>query len=441
MRARTLLIGAVAWSASSIGPARADDPADPDPGAEEPASSELAATQADAQAAAAAAAVDGEIAAIPDLDKIRAPDSPAFLLLGVSPAEIQRPTSPRELSVALGSFVSSGSLVVPDSLSVEVAPYWLFSHPGLTGDELARSSWWQTLGRNFTASLGTTARTIAVGDGMGGTVDSSVTDLALGLRSRVLDGRRRVSCWGGVEAAASAIAARQGAVLAAAAGEIAARHPFETAAPRASAAEQDAVERRNRKARAAIAAELELIRLRELDAEVEARTRLTELAARCMEASAARTGLVGDVAMGGSLRFPESRFADGDWLAAGAWLTLAWQGANHDLIGLGRALADRADGDADLVLDLGGRYVYVRGRYALSAEVIYRRLGDSAGDDEGERNLFRVDLATDMRLYGSVWLTATFGRDFAAADAGEVFALANLKWGLGGPTIELPGAE
>ncbi|HTE54775.1 MAG TPA: hypothetical protein VK698_28170 [Kofleriaceae bacterium] len=401
MRTRTLLVGAVAGWVGSVGVAHAGDPPAGDP----PASDSLPGESADE---------------ISDLDKLRAPDSPAFLLLGVSPVEIQRPTTPKELSVALGSFVSSGSLVVPDSLSVEIAPYWLFWHPALTGDDMATSSPGEAAVRNFTVSLGTTTRSLGQPDGMGGTIDASVTDLALGLRTRWLDGRRRAACWADVDQAAQAIAARQGREMAARMVEITASYHLESRPDGLPEAERKRLQ-----------AELEQVRKQKAPALVE----LEEVAARCVEASAARRGLVGDVAVAGSLRFPGGQLDDGDWLAAGGWITLSAQGESHNLIALARALADNASGEASLVADLGLRYVLVHGRYALSTEGIYRRLGADVDDQD----LFRVDVAVDMRLYGTVWFTATFARDFAAADAGEVFALANVKWGFGGPTVQLPG--
>ena len=423
MRLSTLFSAAVACLAA--GQARADQP----PSGE---NSEEAATRALTAAAAAETAAD-EIA---DFDKIRAPDSPAFAILGVSPSEIQRPTTPTEVSVALGSFVSAGSLVVPDSLAVEVAPYWLFPHPELTGEAMAESSIGQAMLRNFTVSLGSNTLARQVDDGMGGMIEESETDLAVGLRTRWLDGRKRVACWADVEAAAQAIAEKQGTVLAAETVAIAARYPVQSIPDGASDAERQAILKRNDAATKALEKEIDLVRARELEKAGEERKKLTEVAARCIEASAARTGLVGDVALAASFRFPERAFEDGEWQAAGGWLTLAAQGKSHNLVGLARLLAEHAveGNDSNLVTDAGGRYIHVRGRYALSTEVVYRYLTEDVPD----QHLLRVDVSADVRVYGSSWVTATFGRDFAAPDSGEIFALANLKWGFGKPSVALP---
>jgi hypothetical protein len=419
------VVACLAAGGMIAGPARADQPPSV-------ANSEAAATKALTATAAAETAAD-EVA---DFDKIRAPDSPAFAILGVSPSEIQRPTTPTEVSVALGSFVSAGSLVVPDSLAVEVAPYWLFAHPELTGEAMAESSPGQAMLRNFTVSLGSNTRTSSVEDGMGGMVEESETDLALGLRTRWLDGRKRVVCWADVEAAAQAIAEKQGTVLAAETVAIAARYPVQSIPDGASEAERRAVIKRNDAATKALEKEIDLVRAREFEKAAAERVQLSEVAAKCVEASAARTGLVGDVALAASFRFPERAFEDREWQAAGGWVTLAAQGKSHNLVGLARLLAEHEveGNDRNLVADAGARYIHVRGRYALSTEVIYRYLTEDVPD----QHLLRVGVSADVRVYGSGWVTATFGRDFAAPDAGEVFALANLKWGFGKPSVKLP---
>ena len=389
---------------------------------------------ADDPPADGAGAAEAEADAIPDFDQIRAPDSAALALLGVATAEIQRPTTPTELGIALGSFVSGGDLVVPDSLAVELAPYWMVSHPELTGDDMAESSVSEALLRNFTVSLGTATRTIEVGDGAGGMTDASVTDLALGLRTRWLDGRRRVSCWEDVEAAAQAIAEAQGQVIAAESVAIGARYPIRSIPERATPAETEAIEKQNRIAAEKQQAEIELVRARELEKVADRRTALAAVAAKCVAASAARTGAVGDAALAASARFPDGEFGDGEWLAAGGWVTVAAQGERHNLVGLARLLADNATGETGLLADVGARYIHVRSRYALSAELVYRHLTADVEDQD----LMRVDLSVDVRIHGQSWLTATLGRDFAAPDAGEVFALTSIKWGYGGPNVALP---
>src|SRR6187551_1174237 len=89
-----------------------------------------------------------------EFDRIRTPDSPAFVLLGVSPTDIQRPGTPMGLATALSGFVSGGDAALPENLSLEVAPYWLYGHLALTAAKYEQGGL-ANLYRTFTLSLGT----------------------------------------------------------------------------------------------------------------------------------------------------------------------------------------------------------------------------------------------------------------------------------------------
>src|SRR5262245_30927052 len=71
---------------------------------------------------------------VPDFDKLNTADAPAFVVLGVAPTEIQRPSTPRALAVSLGSLVTGGGSTfnVPKDIAIEFAPYWLFPHRQLS---------------------------------------------------------------------------------------------------------------------------------------------------------------------------------------------------------------------------------------------------------------------------------------------------------------------
>src|SRR6266542_3268865 len=116
---------------------------------------------------------------LPELNKMRAPDSPAFDILDASPSEIQRPTSVSQLALNLGTFLGGGSL--------EVAPYWLRSHPTLTLEALERQRFRKVF-RNTTLSLGT--RSVDASQD----VPNPYTDLAAGIRLKLYDGNPSLKC-------------------------------------------------------------------------------------------------------------------------------------------------------------------------------------------------------------------------------------------------------
>jgi hypothetical protein len=58
------------------------------------------------------------------LDQLRAPSSPAFNMLGISPDEIERPKNPTDFALSLGN-ASNNFSAIPQSYAVEVAPFWV----------------------------------------------------------------------------------------------------------------------------------------------------------------------------------------------------------------------------------------------------------------------------------------------------------------------------
>jgi len=67
---------------------------------------------------------------IPFLD-LTPPASPAFNLLDVSPVTVDRPATVRALAVSVANAIGNGSNGFPKNFALQVAPYWLFSHPNM----------------------------------------------------------------------------------------------------------------------------------------------------------------------------------------------------------------------------------------------------------------------------------------------------------------------
>jgi hypothetical protein len=100
-------------------------------------------------------AVDVRADATPSLNSLATPDSPAFVILGVSPTTVQRPTTPNAVAASLlSAFGSNGQTLAPN-YALEVAPYWLWSHPETSFDDVAKNSF-STPIQTLTLSLATT---------------------------------------------------------------------------------------------------------------------------------------------------------------------------------------------------------------------------------------------------------------------------------------------
>ena len=112
-----------------------------------------------------------------DAAKLNVPASPAFSILGFEPSVIMRPTNAKSLATdVLSSFDKNGKLLL--NLGLEVAPYWLQSHPNLTRKTYLNP----TTGQAFLQSLSISA----------GTAKDSVTGsnkLGVGFRFRLANGK------------------------------------------------------------------------------------------------------------------------------------------------------------------------------------------------------------------------------------------------------------
>ena len=89
------------------------------------------------------------------------------------------------------------------------------------------------------------------------------------------------------------------------------------------------------------------------------------------------------------------------------------------------------DAGAENLLDLGDRAVYAWDRYRASLEGVGRMatMDNSAGEQ------YRLSMIVDVLLTKDVWLTTSFGRDFAADDAESLIALASLQWNIGDRSV------
>ncbi len=392
-----------------------------------------------------------------EFDKIRTPDSPAFVLLGVSPTQIQRPTTPKELAASLSSFVTAGgSITVPNNLALEVAPYWLWSHSRLTSDEY-RKAGFANVFRDLTVSLATSSTPMVAG------ATTSDTNLGAGLRARIYDGYARHSCMQdakGLEDAMQALAtdtAIGNDAIDAALDQILLEDPTFRRSARLVLPGPDEkldgqladLRKANRAGYGALRApfiagatpklteklkEIKALKLEEAAARVKT---VDELYTQCAKLEAARAGLLVDVAFASAWTFVGSDAKQNQWSARSGWATVAWESPSWNVVGLARYVGRLvAAPEWDASLDLGTRAIVTRKKYAASIEAIWRHRADNpSGSGNASDDTYRLALAADLLVAEGSWITVTFGRDFSEGGTVPLFALANLKWGFGEPKV------
>jgi hypothetical protein len=133
-------------------------------------------------AAFAATAMAGQVAAQqagggqPSVDDLKAPASPAFVLLDVAPSKVERPQAVRPL--VLSALAAAGDGGLPRNYAVEFAPYWLGT-PEISFDDYYNPGA-RALLQHLSVSLATTP--------IGG-ADPTGTAIGLGMRTLALPGR------------------------------------------------------------------------------------------------------------------------------------------------------------------------------------------------------------------------------------------------------------
>lgn len=338
-------------------------------------------------ASAATATADG----LPDYDAVRTPDAPAFTLLGISPTQIDRPSAPTQVAVSLGTLAASGG-------AVEIAPYWLWSHPRLTLAEYGAGA--GQLVRNVSVSLGTSATDADAEAGTGAS-----TLVAIGVRTTATFGADTSACQqqsddARAAASAEAITSLPGYAAAAQIADPAARQ-----------------QRLDELKRGQVAAAAD------------------EAATSCIAAGGAAHGLALELAAATSVNFVDDELAGRRLGGSAAWASLAYRGRAASVIALARLRRDRVAGGRQYVLVPGARGVYASGRLAASLEAIAQTQLLRSDAVAAVTTTYRATVALDVRVAEATWLTLSFGKDFGDDSSGKLFSLANLKWGFGDPAI------
>ncbi|HXF48794.1 MAG TPA: hypothetical protein VNL73_05145 [Verrucomicrobiae bacterium] len=116
------------------------------------------------------------------LNDLRTPPSPAFVLLGVEPSSIERPNTPKAFAASLLSAVNQSDFL-PKNYALEIAPYWLYSHPNLTFDDYYKAGLIGTVLQTGSLSLATSIAP--------NSIDSlpDTARLGFGLRTILINGK------------------------------------------------------------------------------------------------------------------------------------------------------------------------------------------------------------------------------------------------------------
>jgi hypothetical protein len=385
------------------------------------------------------------------LRDLRLDSPPATILVGISPASVERPNTPRALIASLISATGTSG-IVPNGFAMETTPFWLASHPMLTLDDYFHPSFGDRL-RYFSAVSVATARPKSRNDSVASDAHVSIavrTLLASGhaspalvraseaLRKAQLQYLTAYAQWDAVRAQASSLAAARRRL---------ARQEdmLSTLVTRVLVGEQRALKdstmrtlARRDSARAQVAlaeaADADVARLeKEMDALDE---KLSRFAKTFAEEDLEPDGFILELAAGTRARFIEGQWSHERVDGMGLWLTPMYRmSAKHlEVIGVLRYLTRVADYDNRNLIDAGARLSRGIGRASVGAEVTNRWLTAKGKGSTRWAAIFSVPLPSDLQIIGS------FGSDFRRAD-GKRPLIATLGINLGVGAIMLAPAS
>jgi hypothetical protein len=389
----------------------------------------------------------------------RTPEAPAFVLLGVSPTQIERPTTPRALTISVVSASLNSDNLFPQNYALQVSPYWLKGHPALTSREYYQPSIAQSLVQRLSVSVATTR--ISISDGS----KTNATQLGFGAYTAIAAGHAGPEMLRLI----ARIHAVQLEVLAARFA-LDSNIPTPTEGPPPDPTYQAIVDTVTKtfdataassptpeQAQAYAAARRRLIaRLARMWNEThrdpaalvlrsaasalvdEIERDLARAVRAVRRADESRRGFQLAVAGASAWTFPDTGAADRSLARWGFWATPSYRfdAVPMELIGVVRGLRRPGVKD-DTFLDFGGRITQQTSVLNWSAEYVGR---SSRSGGARRQTTERAAAVFEVRAHDDAYITATIGKDFAdrarGKSSGSLFTTLALALGFGEkPTI------
>jgi hypothetical protein len=319
------------------------------------------------------------------IDDLSAPQSPAFVLLGVAPTSIERPGTPKALGLNVLDQVTTAT-GFPRNYALQVAPYWLASHPNLQFSAYQNPSVRQSLLQTLLISVGTSPL-----PGAQPTDDPLGSKVGLGVRTAIFNGR--------------------------------ANPRLERLLPQLEKLDDEVLDRMAEEDELIAALEKNpgdpkltaaLAKLQKTIAAARAKTEAVALQIQTLDAE--RIGFFLNIAGGQVWTFPQDDVREASAEKRGLWVTPSyrWRGCSDtadcessvDAIAVVRTLKEP---DKGAVWDYGGRVVWKTNKQLnVSLEALRRDSGDDTADKKSNRTVSILE----YRIREDVILVGSFGQDF-----------------------------
>jgi len=315
-----------------------------------------------------------------DINDLRTPVAPAFVLLGIEPTSIDRPKTPKAFALSLLNARPQDNFL-PQNYALEVAPYWLFSHVNLTFDDYYNANIIQTFLQTAFLSVATSKMpnldTLSVG-----------TSVGLGLNAMLVQGKANPN----LSTLRNQLLNIQNSIL--------------------DTPDEDSTQINSLMNQAKnIALEIQKLDKKRIGFRIE-----------CAGASV--------------IDFPEDDFESGKMTRYGFWFLPAYQLEKpfFDFIALGRFIHNEIRDSTENYVDFGGRIVWELTDFSLSGEFVNRLIKSENNQNE---NTYRVSTNIEYQVNSNIQVIASFGKNFEI-DTSDLVAFLGVNFGFGQiPVIKL----
>ncbi|HEX6369139.1 MAG TPA: hypothetical protein VF006_09405 [Longimicrobium sp.] len=336
------------------------------------------------------------------LENLKTPTSPAFVILGVEPTSVERPTTPRAFALSLYSASQTSSGVIPENYAAEFAPFWMRRQPQVTWESYFEDPT-PGLAQTFSVSLAT--KSLVAG------ADSS-TGVGIGIRATPVVGH--------ASARADSLA-----------------HLLDDL-------QDTRLDLLDSLRTARIANNT--VRMEFWQGHLHKNATDAQSVAEKLQANDERVGLRLELAGALAGQYPGNDFQAGKIGSAGAWGTVAYRLENPsmDLLMVGRYLRNKGDAEQN-VWDVGGRAVLLYERFSGSVEWVARSASDPEGPGPGGQPALesgnRVVGLLEYRATDDLYVSFSFGQDYPREgdDRQPLVAILGGQFNFGSkPLISLP---
>lgn len=396
---------------------------------------------------------------VADVARLKTPESPALMMLGVAPSEIQRPTTPTGVALSIASGFANGHGLSPlRNFALVVAPYWLVPHPTVALERLQAEPEWAWL-RNLSLSVASGDESIQDETDPSG-AETELAKASAGVRFTLWPGHPSLGakqCLVHIKTRMAELTLDASAKNRNFLTEYLVTHPEPARPPRGpdpvdpnDAEQVEAWRVAGLVAKQAFereyAAWLERYEAARAEAVVEETEALGEDAQyqTCLRTIHAKAGFMAELAGAGLLSVPDADLQlldKGGTVSSAGWLTFGYVADQFvgrrsegsvlwvlraetakGSLAQPRGSMQRVDGGMRLALALH------RAGVAVEGTARYEKVSSLSE----AKWLYRASLSVDYRVDGGMWLSATFGKDFGdSSGRTPILALANVQWSFG----------